>query len=170
MEEVFVRRQWNDWKIGKVNFSKLDGFRWDNISGGVFVISPQPFIHAYTSCENMVEKMFETSIPANTIIRRAERAKDKITTKVVNPPTPPIPSKIPEKPANQQVRNGAGAFVEGTCPGPGRPPKYQYPQEPWSCAMSMAGLAIGHLGRIPDDDPKRHEAFQKVITWINDHS
>jgi len=114
----------------------------------------------------MVEKMFEVTIPADTLRKRAGR----IGTNVHTPATPLTPSEIPEKPVNQQVRNEAGAFVEGTAPGPGRPPKYQYPQEPWSCAMSMAGLAIGHLGRIPDDDPKRHEAFQKVIAWINDHS
>lgn len=39
------------------------------------------------------------------------------------------------------------AFVKGKPPGPGRLPKYA-PEpkapKPWSCAMDMAGLAIGN--------------------------
>jgi hypothetical protein len=36
-------------------------------------------------------------------------------------------------------------------------------------AMAFAGVAISYLERIPDNDPFRMEAFQKVITWCNNN-
>lgn len=48
---IYVRRQWNDWRVGKVRFNDLQGFHWDWCSGGVMAPAPQPFIHAYTSCD-----------------------------------------------------------------------------------------------------------------------
>jgi transcriptional regulator with XRE-family HTH domain len=40
---------------------------------------------------------------------------------------------------------------------------------PYSMAMHMATIAINQLSRIPDDDPKREVAFEKVITWITEN-
>jgi hypothetical protein len=53
MDEVYIRRQWNDWRIGKVRLDKLDGLRWDWLSGGVQAPCPQPFIHGYVSCADI---------------------------------------------------------------------------------------------------------------------
>lgn len=105
-----------------------------------------------------VEKLFETSIPARTLEQKARRIEN--ATNVASPPTPCNPSEIPDN----QVTHG------GKREGAGAPQKYEKPPEPWSCAMQMAGLAIGQLGRIPNDDPKRQEAFEKVIAWIDNQS
>jgi hypothetical protein len=111
-----------------------------------------------------VEKLFETSIPPNTLTRRAERAREKITTNVVNPTTTDNDSEIQEKLANQEVK------LKSPLAGPGRPLKHEKPVEPYSCAMQMARIAISHLSRITKDDPKREEAFQEVKKWIDDNS
>ena len=50
---VRVRRQWNDKRIGAVRWSDLANPRWDVISGGTQVRSPQPFIHAYVYCDKV---------------------------------------------------------------------------------------------------------------------
>lgn len=49
--QVRIRRQFNDSKIGTVDFLCLSGFKWDYISGGVQSFAPQPFIHAYVWCD-----------------------------------------------------------------------------------------------------------------------
>ena len=54
---VRVRRQWNDQRIGTVRWSDLDHPRWDIVSGGNQVRSPQPFIHAYVSCGKVKGKI-----------------------------------------------------------------------------------------------------------------
>ena len=120
-----------------------------------------------------VEKLFEAQIPANTLIRRAERMQEKITTNVVNHPTPQNPSQIPVKQEKQPVTSPNPAQT----PGPGRSPKYAKPtvQTPanleerlisGSQAIYLANIAISQLSRIELDDPKRGEAFQRVIDWI----
>jgi hypothetical protein len=38
--KVRIRLQFNDWKIGKVDFSSLSRFKWDYISGGVQSFAP----------------------------------------------------------------------------------------------------------------------------------
>lgn len=63
-------------------------------------------------------------------------------------------SEIPEKPANQPLRDEAEKFEAGMAPGPGRPAKYEKLPEPVSQAMHFAELAISQLLRIWDDDPK----------------
>ena len=50
---VRVRRQWNDQRIGTVRWSDLGNPRWDIVSGGTQVRSPQPFIHAYVYCDKV---------------------------------------------------------------------------------------------------------------------
>ena len=47
---------------------------------------------------------------------------------------------------------------------PGRDPKY--PQPP-SDAIHSATVAISQLSRIEYGDPKREQAFNKVVDWIN---
>ena len=48
--KVQIRRQWNDWRIAEIEFSKLSDIAWDRISGGVKASAPQYFIHAYVRC------------------------------------------------------------------------------------------------------------------------
>lgn len=48
---VRVRRDWNDHRIGTVNWSDLRDPRWDTISGGEQNSTPQPFIHGYVWCD-----------------------------------------------------------------------------------------------------------------------
>ena len=40
------------------------------------------------------------------------------------------------------------------------------PRSPILSAIYLAELAISQLSRIELDDPKRDEAFQRVIDWI----
>jgi len=49
--KVKIRRQWNDWRIAEIDFSKLRNIRWDRFSGGVDAPCPQYFIHAYVWCD-----------------------------------------------------------------------------------------------------------------------
>ncbi len=116
-----------------------------------------------------IQQMFETAIPHSTLKDRALRMKRKIGG---NPPTRSTPanhSEIQEKRHNQVLTDDKGKFTKGTAPGPGRPPKYETPVEPYSCALQMATIAISQLSRIRRGDPKRKEAFQEVINWINDN-
>jgi hypothetical protein len=48
---VYIRRQWNDWRVGRVRYQDLWGLRWDWVSGGVNKPAPQPFIYGYTMCD-----------------------------------------------------------------------------------------------------------------------
>jgi hypothetical protein len=48
--KIYIRRQWNDWRIGEVEFDKISGLRWDFASGGVHAVSPQPFVYGYVDC------------------------------------------------------------------------------------------------------------------------
>ena len=117
----------------------------------------------------MIEKYFEASIPSETIRSRARHIQKKageITTPHI---TPSNRTKNLDKRVNQVVIDAKGKFTEGTAPGPGRPLKYEKPIEPYSCALQMATIAISQLSRIMKDDPKREEAFQAVIKWINDN-
>lgn len=118
-----------------------------------------------------VEKLFETSIPATTIEKKAERIREKVPTNVGNSPTTCNPSEITEKqelqgvkPQTQVVSPQPSTPDPAKKPGPGRPPKY--PQPP-SDAIHWATVAISQLTRIEDGDPKREQAFNKVLIWIN---
>ena len=53
METVRIRRQFSDYRIGEIHYGGLNGICWDNISGGVYDIAPQPFIHAYVLCNEV---------------------------------------------------------------------------------------------------------------------
>lgn len=52
---VTVRRQWNDWRLATVNMDSLSGVHWDTYSGGVNAKAPRPFLHAYMSCDAVLE-------------------------------------------------------------------------------------------------------------------
>lgn len=52
-EFVTVRRQWNDWRQGKVKLVDLADLHWDWTSGGIQAPAPQPFIHGYVSCDKI---------------------------------------------------------------------------------------------------------------------
>ena len=40
---VFIRRQWNDWRIAKVEFSKIKNLHWSHYRGEVHTPCPQTF-------------------------------------------------------------------------------------------------------------------------------
>lgn len=117
----------------------------------------------------MIERLFEASIPQNTLKARAYRMQKGNGANAPKPATPADHAENPEKRPNQKLIDAKGRFQKGAPPGPGRPPKYEKPVEPYSCAMQMARIAISQLSRIMEDDPKREEAFQTVIKWINDN-
>lgn len=50
------------------------------------------------------------------------------------------------------------------------PPPKKAPEDPkpYTNAVYLAGIAISQLERITPGDPKRKEAFQKIINWINE--
>ena len=50
---VRVRRDWNDHRVGTVDWSDLKDPRWDNVSGGEQNHTPQPFIHGYVWCDRV---------------------------------------------------------------------------------------------------------------------
>jgi hypothetical protein len=51
---VWVRRQWNDWRLTQYRLSDITGLRWDNVSGGVKQKAPRVFLHGYVFCDEMV--------------------------------------------------------------------------------------------------------------------
>jgi len=51
---VRIRRQWNDWRIAQVSCDALHGLHWSRTSGGVQAPAPQPFIHGYVNCDEIV--------------------------------------------------------------------------------------------------------------------
>jgi hypothetical protein len=53
-ERVFIRRQWNDYRTAEVELSRIEGLHWDIVSGGVRAPSPQPFVHGYVKCTDVI--------------------------------------------------------------------------------------------------------------------
>lgn len=53
--DVWVRRQWNDYRRARYRLEDVQGFHWDTVSGGVGAPAPQPFVHAYVWCNGMQE-------------------------------------------------------------------------------------------------------------------
>jgi hypothetical protein len=117
----------------------------------------------------MIEKMFEASIPAETIRSRA-RFIQKKGGEITSPNITPANSS--ENRENQVKQHG------GAREGAGRPGKYEDSLHPSktgsqpkqerqlpSQTMELADQAISHLSQIKDDDPAREEALQKVINW-----
>jgi hypothetical protein len=52
---VWVRRQWNDYRDAAYRIEDVSGWRWSYVSGGVNAPAPRPFVHAYVSCDGMIE-------------------------------------------------------------------------------------------------------------------
>ena len=56
---VWVRRRWNDRKIGKVRLRDLNDFHWSQYGSGLRFrfggIAPQPFLHAFMLCTSVIE-------------------------------------------------------------------------------------------------------------------
>ena len=50
---VHVRRDWNDNRIGRVQWSDLENPRWDTVAGGTQLESRQAFIYAYVWCDKV---------------------------------------------------------------------------------------------------------------------
>jgi hypothetical protein len=51
---LYVRRQWNDWKIARVALSDFEGSHWSNVSGGIQATAPRDFIHGYILCNRIL--------------------------------------------------------------------------------------------------------------------
>lgn len=57
---VKVRRHWNDWRIATYHLADLGGVHWDTMSGGVQSTAPQPFLHGYVVCDQMLDGGWHT--------------------------------------------------------------------------------------------------------------
>ncbi len=88
-----------------------------------------------------VEKLFETSIPAETLKTRAARIQKQIGSNEPTAPTSCNTSEIPEKPQSQPVRGKSGKFEKGTAPGPGRPRRRTAPKPTPPPPEAAAGAA-----------------------------
>jgi hypothetical protein len=53
-EYVAIRREWNDSRVAKVEFSKINELHWDRLSGSSHVRMPQPFVHGYIRCADVI--------------------------------------------------------------------------------------------------------------------
>lgn len=53
-DKLVVRRQWNDFRQAEVLLSNLHDAHWSNISGGCQAPAPQPFIHGYIWCSDII--------------------------------------------------------------------------------------------------------------------
>jgi hypothetical protein len=52
---IVVRRQWNDRaRMATVRWAAVSGLRWDSVSGGVQAPAPQPFVHGYIWCDDVL--------------------------------------------------------------------------------------------------------------------
>jgi hypothetical protein len=52
-KKLYVRRQWNDYRVGEVSLDAFDDPHWRSRSGGVRASSPRPFIHGYICCDGL---------------------------------------------------------------------------------------------------------------------
>ena len=50
---VQVRRDWNDHRVGRVQWSDLENPKWDTVAGGTQIESRRPFICAYVWCDKV---------------------------------------------------------------------------------------------------------------------
>lgn len=117
--QVRIRRQFNSMRIGTVDFSSLGECKWDYISGGVFAIAPQPFIHTYVWCDE-IEGEFDHSCkhgPGPHHIKVVIVKKDntpEVWDKILEEagPRPVIERSKPYKPDND-AREIVEALIEG---------------------------------------------------------
>jgi hypothetical protein len=59
---VYIRRQWNDVKIGAVPFDQFHNPYWDDISGEMMQRAPQQFIHGYVWSTDAQEQIAHSHI------------------------------------------------------------------------------------------------------------
>lgn len=118
-----------------------------------------------------IEKLFEASIPATTIEKKAERIKaNNLPTNVGNNSTT---QNNTEKEKKREITKESGFFTKDGCGGPGRPPQYQpnthikKEEITLSNADQMVKIAIQFLSRISIKDPQRTWAKNEMIQWIN---
>ena len=121
------------------------------------------------ACESAEKE--SDGIPAATIRRWWHEIKKEVQDRFKNEPVPITSSlnkQIAEKQKKQQVNE-----VAINTPGPRRSPKYSAKESTLeerllsgSQAIYLANLAISQLSRIELEDPKRDEAFKRVIDWI----
>jgi hypothetical protein len=52
---VWVRRQWHDSRKARYRFRDIEWPHWDTVSGGIEATTPQPFIHGYVWCDQLLE-------------------------------------------------------------------------------------------------------------------
>jgi hypothetical protein len=52
---VWVKRQFNDYRLARYPVDAVEFPHWTDISGGVRAVAPQPFLHVYVSCDGMIE-------------------------------------------------------------------------------------------------------------------
>ena len=50
---VYVRRDWNDHRVGRVRWSNLRAHRWDMMSGETRVAMNLPLLHVYVWCDKV---------------------------------------------------------------------------------------------------------------------
>jgi hypothetical protein len=52
---IWVRRQWDDYRIALYSLEDLSRVHWSLTSGGVQAPAPQPFLHGYVQCDEAIE-------------------------------------------------------------------------------------------------------------------
>jgi hypothetical protein len=52
---IFVRRQYDDYRIAKYRLSDISDIKWDWISGGAMVRTSRPFLYGKVICDAMVD-------------------------------------------------------------------------------------------------------------------
>ena len=55
VRKVWVRRQWNDWQFALYRLDQVEDVHWSRVSGGGRIPAPQPFLHGYVMCNDMLE-------------------------------------------------------------------------------------------------------------------
>lgn len=50
-DEIFIKRQWGDYKIASVDFDDLEDLQWGRLAGGVNRMMPKYLIQAYVRCD-----------------------------------------------------------------------------------------------------------------------
>ena len=54
---VVVRRQWNDCQLtASYRLDDVSNFHWADVSGGVRVVAPQPFVYGYVLYDQMIKR------------------------------------------------------------------------------------------------------------------
>lgn len=52
--QVTVRRRWNDWQTATYRLEDLRGSHWQFVGGGLISVRPQPFLHGYVQCDDLL--------------------------------------------------------------------------------------------------------------------